>query len=45
MPGITTLNGTISDGLSWSASNSITGHQALTQGDNIATSYGFGTAN
>ena len=43
MAGITTLNGSISDSLRWSASNDILGQQPLTQGDNVATTYNFGT--
>lgn len=45
MAGISTLSGSISDTLRWSASNSIVAQQPLTQGDNVQTSYTFGTAN
>ena len=44
MAGISTLTGSISDSLRWSASNNILGQQPLTQGDNVQTSYGFGTS-
>lgn len=44
MPGISNLNGTISDALRWSASNNLAAQQAHNQGDNVQTSYDFGTA-
>ena len=45
MPGISSLNGTISDSLGWQASNNITAQQPMMQGDSVSTSYSFGTAN
>lgn len=45
MAGISSLVGSISDSLRWSAANNITGQQPLQQGDNVATDYNFGTLN
>lgn len=45
MPGISSLQGTISDTIGWSASNNITAQQPMVQGDAVSTSYAFGTAN
>lgn len=43
MPGISTVNGRITDALGWSVSNNITGQQPYSQSDNVQTSYEFGT--
>lgn len=43
MPGISTLSGTIADSIRWSASNNILAQQPISQGDNVQTSYDFGT--
>ena len=45
MPGISSLSGSFSNSVRWSASNNITAQQPLTQGDSVSTSYEFGTAN
>ena len=45
MPGISSITGNIGDSLNWQVSNDITGHQPYQQGDNVSTSYQFGTAN
>lgn len=45
MPGISSLQGAISDSIRWSASNNIAAQQPMTQGDNVGSSYNFGTDN
>lgn len=45
MAGITTLSGKVTDAIQWSASNNIAAQQPLVQGDNVGTSYTFGTSN
>lgn len=45
MAGITNLTVTITDSIRWTASNSIVAQNPLTQGDNVQTNYGLGTAN
>lgn len=45
MPGISSIIGNIGDSLNWQVSNLITGHQPYQQGDNVSTSYQFGTDN
>lgn len=44
MPGISSLTGSISDSIGWSASNNIAAQQPLVQGDGVSTSYAYGTA-